>query len=166
MSTIRIRPAARDDSALVASFVRELADYEHLSHEVEASDDMLAQALFGPSPRVFCDIAECDGAPAGFALWFYTFSSFRGRHGLWLEDIFVRPAFRGRGLGKALLAHLARRCVDEGLGRFEWSVLDWNAPSIAFYEAQGASIMQEWKICRMSGAALETLASATRSERP
>jgi GNAT superfamily N-acetyltransferase len=158
MSSIAVRPAARDDSALIASLVRELADYERLSHEVEASEAMLADALFGPSPRVFCDIVECDGAAAGFALWFYTFSSFRGRHGLWLEDLFVRPAFRGRGLGKALLAHLARRCVAEGLGRFEWSVLDWNAPSIAFYEAQGATIMQEWKICRMSGAALEDLA--------
>lgn len=158
MSSIRIRPAARGDSALIASLVRDLAEYEHLSHEVEASEEMLADALFGPGPRVFCDIVEHDGAAAGFALWFYTFSSFRGRHGLWLEDIFVRPAFRGRGLGKALLAHLARRCVAEGLGRFEWSVLDWNAPSIAFYEAQGATIMQEWKICRMSGAALDDLA--------
>jgi GNAT superfamily N-acetyltransferase len=157
---IHIRPAARDDNALVLSFVRELADYERLSHEVEASEQMLAEALFGPSPRVFCDIAESDGAPAGFALWFYTFSSFRGRHGLWLEDVFVRPQFRGRGLGKALLAHLARRCVAEGLGRFEWSVLDWNAPSIAFYEAQGARIMQEWKICRMTGEALATLADS------
>lgn len=155
---IRIRPARREDGALVASFVRELADYERLSHEVEASEEMLVEALFGPSPRVFCDIAESDGAPAGFALWFYTFSSFRGRHGLWLEDIFVRPQYRGQGLGKALLVHLARRCMEQGLGRFEWSVLDWNAPSIAFYEAQGATIMQEWKICRMSGAALEKLA--------
>jgi GNAT superfamily N-acetyltransferase len=158
LNSIGIRPAAREDSALVASLVRELADYERLSHEVEASEEMLADAMFGPSPRVFCDIVEHHGAPAGFALWFYTFSSFRGRHGLWLEDIFVRPAFRGRGLGKALLAHLARRCVTEGLGRFEWSVLDWNAQSIAFYEAQGATIMQEWKICRMSGAALDELA--------
>ena len=154
---IRIRPAARADSALVAAFVRELAEYEKLSHEVEASEEMLAEALFGPTPRVFCDIAEWDGAPAGFALWFYTFSSFRGRHGVWLEDIFVRPQFRGAGIGKALLAHLARRCVAEGLGRFEWSVLDWNAPSIAFYEAQGATLMHEWKICRMTGAALENL---------
>ncbi|HEY8214762.1 MAG TPA: GNAT family N-acetyltransferase [Methylocystis sp.] len=155
---IHIRPAARDDGALVTSFVRELAEYEKLSHEVEASEDMLTDALFAPSPRVFCDIAESDGAPAGFALWFYTFSSFRGRHGLWLEDIFVRPQFRGGGIGKALLAHLARRCVEEGLGRFEWSVLDWNAPSIAFYEAQGAKLMHEWKICRMTGPALEKFA--------
>ncbi|MBG0812103.1 GNAT family N-acetyltransferase [Methylosinus sp. H3A] len=155
---IHIRPAAREDSALVAAFVRELAEYEQLSHEVEASEEMLAEALFAPNPRVFCDIAESDGAPAGFALWFYTFSSFRGRHGVWLEDIFVRPQFRGGGIGKALLVHLARRCVAEGLGRFEWSVLDWNTPSIAFYEAQGAKLMHEWKICRMTGAALETLA--------
>lgn len=155
---IVIRPAAREDSALVASFVRELAEYEKLTHEVEASEQMLADALFTPNPRAFCDIAECDGAPAGFALWFYTFSSFRGRHGMWLEDLFVRPRFRGQGLGKALLSHLARRCVDEGLGRFEWSVLDWNAPSIAFYEAQGATLMNEWKICRVSGPALEKLA--------
>lgn len=155
---IHIRPAGRADSALVASLVRELADYEKLSHEVEASEQMLADALFGPSPRVFCDIAEWEGEPAGFALWFYTFSSFRGRHGLWLEDVFVRSRCRGKGIGKALLAHQARRCVAEGLGRFEWSVLDWNAPSIAFYEAQGATLMREWKICRVTGPALEALA--------
>jgi GNAT superfamily N-acetyltransferase len=156
--SIIIRPAAYEDSALVAALVRELADYERLAHEVEASEQMLADALLAPAPRVFCDIAEKDSAPAGFALWFYTFSSFRGRHGIWLEDVFVRPPFRGAGIGKALLAHLARRCVEEGLGRFEWSVLDWNAPAIAFYEAQGAKLMNEWKICRLSGASLETLA--------
>lgn len=156
--SIHIRPAAPSDGALVASFIRELAEYERLSHEVEASERTLADALFSATPRVFCDIAERDGAPAGFALWFYTFSSFRGRHGLWLEDLFVRPEFRGRGVGKALLAHLARRCVAERLGRFEWSVLDWNAPSIAFYKASGAELMEEWTICRVSGAALESLA--------
>jgi GNAT superfamily N-acetyltransferase len=155
---IRIRPAVREDGAVIASFVRELADYEKLSHEVEASEQMLADALFSPSPRVFCDIAEWNGTPVGYALWFYTFSSFRGRHGVWLEDLFVRPQFRGEGAGKALLSRLARRCVDEGLARFEWSVLDWNEPSIAFYKGRGAQLLDEWRICRVSGEALEALA--------
>lgn len=153
-----IRPATPADSTLIASFVRELAEYENLAHDVDASEQMLADALFGPKPRVFCDIAEWDGAPAGFALWFYTFSSFRGLHGLWLEDLFVRAEFRGFGIGKALFSHLARRCVDENLGRFEWSVLDWNEPSIAFYKGRGAKLLDEWTICRLSGAALERLA--------
>ena len=117
----------------------------------------LARDLFGPNPRVFCDIAEWDGQPAGFALWFYNYSTFRGRHGLYLEDLFVSPEFRGKGIGKALLQHLAKRCTDEGLARFEWWVLDWNTPSIDFYKAQGAQLMQEWTVCRVDGEALATL---------
>src|SRR5262249_5799445 len=149
-----IRQARRGDAPLVLDLVRALADYEKLSHEVEADAPAIDAALFGDDPRVFCDIAEWRGAPAGFALWFYSFSTFRGRHGLYLEDLFVRPEQRGHGIGKALLAHLARRCVAEGLSRFEWSVLDWNEPSIAFYEAQGARVMKEWLRCRVEGEAL------------
>jgi GNAT superfamily N-acetyltransferase len=156
--TVAVRPARPGEAGLVLAFVRELADYERLSHEVDATAAMIDAALFGPQPRLFCDIAEWDGAPVGFALWFANFSSFRGRHGIYLEDIFVRPAFRRHGIGKALLRHLARRCVDNGWTRFEWSVLDWNAPSIAFYKSLGAVLMDEWTICRITGDALARLA--------
>ncbi len=153
-----IRPARPGEAGLVLDFVRALADYERLTHELVADETAIDAALFGEQPRVFCEIAEWKGVPAGFALWFYTFSTFRGRHGLYLEDLFVQPEQRGHGIGKALLAHLARRCVTEGLGRFEWSVLDWNAPSIAFYEAQGAQQVDGWLRCRVEGEALGRLA--------
>jgi len=151
MTAIRVRPAARADAALVFALVCELADYEQLTQDVDATSETLAAALFCPNPRVFCDIAEHQGEAVGLVIWFYTFSTFRGRHGIWVEDIFVRPAFRGRGIGKALLAELARRCAGEGLARLEWSVLDWNEPSIAFYKAMGARMMDEWTICRLEG---------------
>jgi GNAT superfamily N-acetyltransferase len=141
-------------------FIRALAEYEKLSHAAEATEADITRDLFGPDPRVFCEIAEWDGEPAGFALWFYTYSTFRGRHGLWLEDLFVDPALRGRGIGKALLKHLAGRCAAESLARFEWSVLDWNAPSIDFYKAMGATLMDGWTICRVDGVALEALAGS------
>jgi GNAT superfamily N-acetyltransferase len=156
--SLTIRPARPGDAALVLDFVRALADYEKLAHEVDASEAMIDAALFGPNPRVFCDIAEWDGEPAGFALWFLNFSSFRGRSGIYLEDIFVRPALRGRGIGKALLRHLAARCLREGWTRLEWAVLNWNAPSIKFYESQGAVLMRDWTICRVTGDALARLA--------
>jgi diamine N-acetyltransferase len=107
---------------------------------------------------LFCDIAEWNGEPAGFAVWFLNFSTFRGRHGIYVEDLFVRPAFRAKGIGNALMARLAKRCVDEGWTRFEWAVLDWNAPSIAFYKSIGAQVMDEWRICRLSGQALQDFA--------
>jgi diamine N-acetyltransferase len=154
-----VRPARPEDAALIFALVRELAEYEKLLGDVDATEDELARALFGAEPRVFCDIAEWDGEPCGFALWFMNFSSFRGRHGIYLEDLFVRPSHRGRGIGKALLVNLARRCVEKGWTRFEWSVLDWNAPSIAFYKSLGASILDEWKIGRVTGDALKTLAA-------
>ncbi len=156
--TVSIRAARSDEVGLVLSFVRELADYEKLAHEVDATEAMISDALFSPAPAAFCDIAEWNGEPVGFALWFNTFSSFRGRRGMWLEDVFVRPAHRGRGIGEAMLKHLARRCINEGWTRFEWSVLDWNAPAIAFYRAQGAKLMDDWTICRVTGDALEKLA--------
>ena len=157
---LTIRPSEPDDAPLIFAFVRELADYERLSHEVVATAEDIRAALFGAEPRVFCDIAEWEGAPAGFALWFYNFSTFRGRCGIYLEDVYVRPAHRGRGLGKALLARLARRCREEGLARLEWAVLDWNAPSIAFYESLGARPNSEWTVYRLSNDALETLGAA------
>jgi diamine N-acetyltransferase len=157
--SLAIRAARPDDSALIFTLVRELADYEKLSDEVDATEEMIAAALFCDSPWLYCDIAEWEGQPAGFAVWFLNFSTFRGRHGIYLEDVFVRPQFRGRGIGKALLIRLARRCVDEGWARFEWAVLDWNAPSIAFYKSIGAQMMDEWKICRLSGPALSRFAA-------
>ncbi|VTZ23585.1 GCN5-related N-acetyltransferase [Methylocella tundrae] len=157
LTNVRIRAAKPADAALIFKLVAELADYEHLSAELLATEQNIAAALFGPAPRAFCDIAEVSGEPSGFALWFYTFSSFRGRHGIWLEDLYVRPAFRGRGFGKVLLRHVARRCVDENLGRFEWSVLDWNEPSIRFYKGMGARLMEQWRICRVEDEALRKL---------
>lgn len=156
--TLFIREAASGDAGLVMGFVRVLADYEKLSHEVEATEADIARDLFGPQPRVFCEIAEWDGEPVGFALWFYTYSTFRGLHGIWLEDLFVDPKCRGKGIGKALMAHLAARCDDEGLGRLEWWVLNWNTPSIEFYKSLGAVMQDEWTVCRVDGAALEALA--------
>jgi GNAT superfamily N-acetyltransferase len=111
---LSIRSAAPGDAALILNFVRELAIYENLLHEVEASEADISRDLFGPSPKVFCELAFWEGEPAGFALWYYTYSTFQGRHGIWLEDLFVDPSLRGKGIGKALLAALARRCVDEG----------------------------------------------------
>jgi GNAT superfamily N-acetyltransferase len=156
--SVTIRPAAPADAGLVFALVRELAAYERLAHEVDATEEALAAALFGPNPRVFADIALWNGGPAGFALWFYNFSTFRGRHGIYLEDLFVRPAFRGHGIGRALLRHLARRCRAEGLGRLEWWVLDWNEPALRFYRSLGAVPMDEWTVQRVTGEALERLA--------
>jgi diamine N-acetyltransferase len=153
-----IRPAQPGDAPLVNRLVRELAIYEKLEHEVVATDDMMHEALFGPNPRIFGDIAEWNGEAVGFTLWFYNFSSFEGRHGIYLEDLYVRENLRGKGIGKALIARLAKRCVDKNLARFEWSVLDWNTPSIEFYKSLGAELMKEWIICRVSGEALRKLA--------
>ncbi|MBW0005437.1 MAG: GNAT family N-acetyltransferase [Hyphomicrobiales bacterium] len=152
-----LRPAIPSDAALVFSLIRELAEYERLVHEVEANEGMIAEALFSDAPKVFADIAEWQGEPAGFALWFYNYSTFRGRHGIYLEDLFVRPALRGHGIGKALLQGLARRCVCEGLARLEWSVLDWNEPSIGFYKSLGAVAKDEWTVYRLSGESLVRL---------
>jgi GNAT superfamily N-acetyltransferase len=157
--TLTIRPAEPADAGLIHAFIRELAEYERLAHEVDATEQDIARALFGSEPRVFADIAEWDGEPVGFALWFYNFSTFRGRHGLYLEDLFVRPAFRSKGIGKALLKHLAQRCMREGLSRFEWWVLDWNEPTIRVYRAMGAVPMEEWTVQRVTGEALEKLAN-------
>jgi len=156
--SLAIRAARPADSALIFALVRELADYEKLSHDVDATPEAIAAALFAREPRLFCDIAEWNGEPAGFSVWFLNFSTFRGRHGIYVEDLFVRPAFRAKGIGKALMARLAKRCVDEGWARFEWAVLDWNAPSIEFYRSIGATVMDEWRICRLSGPALQTFA--------
>jgi GNAT superfamily N-acetyltransferase len=157
--SVSIRVATIADVSLIMGFIRELADYERLLHEVEATDVDVRRDLFGENPRAFCDIAEAGGKPVGFALWFYNYSTFRGRAGIYLEDLFVRPEARGLGAGKALLARLAQRCVDADLGRLEWAVLNWNAPSIAFYDSLGAAAMTDWTVRRLDGEALKRLAS-------
>ena len=155
--SLTIRPAAASDAALVFSLIGELAEYERLVHEVAATQAMIGEALFCEKPRVFADIGEWNGEPAGFALWFYNFSTFRGRHGIYLEDLYVRPTMRGHGIGKALLRGLARRCIAEGLARLEWSVLDWNEPSIGFYRSLGAIAKDDWTVYRLSGESLAKL---------
>jgi len=156
--SVTIRPATPADAGLVYGFVRALAEYEKLLDQVAAAEADLARDLFGPAPRVFAEIAEADGRPVGFALWYYSYSTFAGRHGIYLEDLFVVPEARGRGAGKALLRSLAGRCLDEGLGRLEWAVLDWNAPSIAFYDSLGAAALDDWIIRRLTGEALRRFA--------
>ena len=158
MPSVEVRSATPADAGLIYELVRALADYEKLLHEVEASEADIAAALFGDNPRAFCDIAQAGGKPVGFALWFYNYSTFRGRHGIYLEDLFVVPEARGLGAGKALLRRLAERCRDEGLARLEWAVLDWNAPAIAFYDSLGAGAQSEWIIRRLTGEPLKALA--------
>ena len=157
--TVTVRSARAGQAALVLRFVRELAEYERALDEVEADEAAIDAMLFSANPRAFCDIAEIDGSPIGFALWFYNASTWKGRHGLYLEDLYVTPEARGKGAGKALLANLAQRCVAENLGRLEWAVLDWNAPSIAFYDSLGAASMDEWIIRRLTGAPLKALSA-------
>ncbi|HEY4032154.1 MAG TPA: GNAT family N-acetyltransferase [Caulobacteraceae bacterium] len=158
MSEPAVRPARPEDAAVVFDFVLRLAEYEKLSHAVTASEADLSALLFGPQPRAFCDLVEVDGRAVGFCLWFYTVSTFTGRAGIWIEDLFVLPQARGRGAGLALLKALARRCRTEGLGRLDWAVLDWNAPAIGFYERIGSVSLDDWRLRRLSGDALGALA--------
>jgi GNAT superfamily N-acetyltransferase len=159
---LNIRRARPDETGLVLSLVRELAKYEKLLHEVSATEADIAAALFGSDPRLFCEIAEWGGEPVGFAVWFFNFSTFSGRAGIYLEDLFVRPAYRGKGIGKALLAYLASECVANGWARLQWAVLDWNTPSIQFYKSLGAVMVDEWTGCRLDGPALTALAQGAR----
>ena len=155
-----IRPARLEDAATIANLVYELAVYEKLEQFARATPDDFRRHLFGPRPYAEAIVAEIDGEPVGFALFFPTFSSFRGQPGLYLEDVYVRPVHRGRGIGKALLATLAKLALDRGLGRLEWAVLDWNTPSIEFYQAVGARAMDQWDTYRLTGPALTALGSA------
>lgn len=159
--SIGIRAAAPADSALIFALVCELADFENLQGEVDATPEEISAALLVKDAKVFCDVAEWNGEAAGFSVWFRNFSTFRGRHGIYLEDLYVRPEFRGRGIGKALMAKLAQRCIDDRLARLEWAVLDWNTPSIDFYKSVGAQVMDQWKICRLTGKALHDFAGAS-----
>lgn len=151
-----IRAATPGDVGLILTFIRGLADYEKLTHEVEATEDKLRATLFPADgrPAAECVLAFLGETPAGFALFFTNYSTFLARPGIYLEDLFVSPALRGQGIGKALLLHVARLANARGCGRMEWSVLDWNAPAIAFYESLGARRMREWQICRLTGEAL------------
>lgn len=155
---IHIRPAVISDAALIATLIRELADYEKLLHECHTTAQNIAASLFGSKPQAECLIAEWQSEAVGFALFFHNYSTFLAKPGLYLEDLFVRPAARGHGVGKALLARLAQLAVERGCGRFEWSVLDWNAPAIAFYQSLGAKPQNEWTIFRVAGDALGHLA--------
>lgn len=162
MSRLQLRPARRQDVPLILGFIRELAEYEKLSHQVVADEAQLAANLFGARPYAEVLIGEVDGEPAGFALFFHNFSTFLGKPGIYLEDLYVRPAVRGSGLGKALLVELARLAVSRGCGRLEWAVLDWNEPAIGFYQRLGARPQDDWTGYRLSGAALTDLAEQRR----
>jgi GNAT superfamily N-acetyltransferase len=161
LSDQRIRRIQESDVDAVVRLVYELADYERAPDECHLTSDQLAAALFGESPALFGHVAEVDGEVVGCALWFLSFSTWRGVHGIYLEDLYVRPEQRGSGLGKALLAALARECVDRGLQRLEWSVLDWNEPAIGFYKSIGAAPMDEWTVHRLTDDALKALATDT-----
>ena len=160
---ITIRRAQPADLPQVLLFIRELAAYERLEHEVVATEADLASALFGTRPYAEVVLGSLDGVPVGFALFFHNFSTFLGKPGIYLEDLFVRPAARGAGVGQQLLAHLARLALERGCGRLDWAVLDWNAPSIGFYRRLGATALQDWTTFRLSGAALERLAAGSQA---
>ena len=159
MAATQVREATEKDVPLILSFIRELAEYEKLSHEVVATEGDLRASLFGGRPVAEVLIADHDGVPAGFALFFHNFSTFLGKPGIYLEDLYVKPELRGAGIGKILLAHLARLAKERGCGRLEWWVLDWNEPSIGFYNKIGAVAMDDWTVYRLAGGALDELAT-------
>jgi GNAT superfamily N-acetyltransferase len=157
---VTVRPARPDDVDDLHDMICELADYERARDEVDSSSHDLSAALFGPDPAVFCHVVDDGDRPTGFALWYLTYSTWTGRHGIWLEDLFVREESRGRGHGQALLAALAAECASRGYRRLEWAVLDWNHPAREFYAFLGASSMDEWTVNRLDGAALDELGRA------
>ena len=161
---IHLRQAEVGDISQILAFIRELAEYEKLAHEAVADEATLATQLFGDHPAAEVVIAEVDGQPAGFALFFHNFSTFLGQRGLYLEDLFVRPQYRGLGLGRRLMIHLAKLAKERGCGRFEWSVLDWNEAAIRFYRSLGAVGLEEWTVQRLSGPELRALAA--QSDQP
>jgi GNAT superfamily N-acetyltransferase len=159
MNDLNIRSANADDVPAILAFIKALAEYEKLSHQVTATEAQLRSTLFGAKPAAQVLIAEWQGQPAGIALYFNNYSTFLAKPGIYLEDLFVYPEYRGKGIGKALLIALARICVERGYGRLEWSVLDWNTPAIEFYRSMGAVLMDEWTINRVTGDALQRMAS-------
>jgi GNAT superfamily N-acetyltransferase len=161
MASIRIVPAEASDAPVILRMIKALAEYEQLTHEVVATEEDLRQSLFGPHPAGEVVIAYAGDAPVGFALFFHNFSTFLGRHGLYLEDLFVVPEWRGKGVGKQLLAHVAAIAESRKCGRMEWAVLDWNESAIAFYRSMGAHVLDEWRICRLTGSELRAVATRT-----
>jgi GNAT superfamily N-acetyltransferase len=162
---VSVRPIRPDDVPAVVGLVRELAEYEKAAHEVRLTEEQLHASLFGERPALFGHVAERDGALVGMALWFLNFSTWRGTHGVYLEDLYVQPQHRGAGLGKELLRTLAAVCVERGYSRLEWSVLDWNTPSIEFYEKAGAVAMDEWTVFRLTDDALSGFAAVDGGQR-
>lgn len=159
---MKIRPAKREEVGIILNLVKELAEYERALDHVETTEKELLSTIFVENPKVFCDLVDVEGEIVGFAIWFLNYSTWQGRHGIYLEDLYVRSEFRGRGYGKALLQHLARVCEERGYGRFQWSVLDWNTPAIDFYKSLGAESMDDWIVYRVTGKSLLDLASPTQ----
>jgi GNAT superfamily N-acetyltransferase len=159
-----IRPARADDVPAIYQLVRDLAEYERSLHQVSATEEDLRRSLMADQPAVFAHVAEHEGEVVGVALWFVDFSTWEGQHGIYLEDLYVRPDVRGGGHGRALLAELARICVQRGYPRLTWAVLDWNSPALGFYRSLGAVFMDDWQVHQLAGAALHTLAGARRAE--
>jgi len=154
---LKIRPAKREEVGEILQLIQDLATYEKAPDQVEASRDDLLNTIFAKEPRVFCDLVEVDGQIAGMAIWFLNYSTWQAKHGIYLEDLYIKPEFRARGYGKALLKHLAQICDKQGYGRLQWWVLDWNSPAIEFYRSFGAEAMDEWTVYRTSGQALKDL---------
>ena len=156
---LSMRPATVEDVGIILELIREIAAYEKLSHQVTAEASTLKDSLFGPSPAAEVVLASWSGEVVGYAIYFHNFSTFEGKRGLYLEDIFIKPNHRGKGIGKAMLTHLAKLALERGCARFEWVVLDWNTPAIEFYQGLGASVLEDWKVCRMERESIEQLAS-------
>ena len=154
---MKIRAAKVEEVPIILNLIKDLADYETAPDQVEANESDLIATIFAENPKVFCDVVEVDGEIVGMAIWFLNYSTWQGKHGIYLEDLFIKPEFRGRGYGKALLQHLAAICNERGYGRFQWWVLDWNSPAIEFYRALGAEAMSEWTVYRVSGQPLREL---------
>jgi GNAT superfamily N-acetyltransferase len=159
MNNFHLKAPTREELGIVTGFIRELAEYEKLGHECEITEEQLEKSLFGDRPYAETLIAYLDDKPVGFCLFFHNFSTFLGKPGLYLEDLYIQPQYRNQGLGKLMLRHLAQLAVERGCGRFEWSVLDWNEPSIAFYRKIGAVPMDDWTVQRLTGDALVALAT-------
>lgn len=157
MKNFHIRSARREEVGVVLELINVLAEYEKAPDQVEATEQELLTTIFADDPKVFCDVVEVEGAIVGMAIWFLNYSTWQGKHGIYLEDLIIKPEHRGHGYGKALLKHLAALCEERGYGRFQWWVLDWNSPAIEFYRSLGAEAMDEWTVYRVSGQALKEL---------
>ena len=154
---MKIRPSRKDEALIILQLIKDLAEYEKAPNEVKATEREIIETIFSDNPKVFCDFVEVDGDIAGMAIWFLNYSTWQGKHGVYLEDLYVKPEYRGRGYGKALLQHLASICNERGYGRFQWWVLDWNSPAIEFYRSLGAEAMSEWTVYRVSNEPLRRL---------